>query len=960
MRSVTEDTLHRELPTLHINGQLHPFDCAPGSSLLTVLHQQGWRGAHRVCDSGDCGSCTVWVDGTPVHSCIYPAMRATGTAVTTIEGLATEQISPMQQGFLDKQGFQCGYCTPGMIMTAEKLEFTSEQDLRRSLDGNLCRCTGYQAIIESMIAGQQYRQVSIASPSETAGWASTAPDSASPIKPNTIGQNIPKQDGPEIVTGQPIYTADWTPPGLLHLHVLRSPHAHARIRSINTEQAKALPGVHAVFTHEDVPRRPYSTAGHGEPVPDPHDHYLLDQKVRFVGDRVAAVVADSPAIAEHACTLIDVEYDLLPHVLDPLEAMGRQPLTTPSPPSGTAPSIPIIHDEPESLQIYDAQRNLAGKVVLEKGDVEAGFAAADVVVEHTYSLPVVQHFHLEPHVSTSWREPDGTVVVRSSTQVPFHCQRLLSELFDLPKDQIRVFKTKIGGGFGNKQEILTEDLCVLATLATGHPVQWQFNRKEEFIATSSRHGMQIRLKTGVKQDGTLTAINMEAVANTGAYGNHGTQVVFLTGSMPLGIYRCPNQRFTGYSVYTNTMPAGAFRGYGATQGAFAVECQLDEIAEMLRLDVMELRQRQLITPEEEVLIGADHHFHLVGSYALDQVLATAMQTLGYQPGTSAVVDGHLHRGMGFAVAMQGSGLAKIHLARVRLALKTDGRYELRTGSVDVGTGSDTTLRQIAADILATSIDQIEIISADTQHTPFDAGSYASATLYISGQAVKRAATDLRSDLLDTAAHLLQVAPDTLSLVGDQIRSHLSSDQHSNPKSLSLSSVAAQALSQKHSLSVEREYAADHSTLTFAAVGVEVEVDMDTGRVKVLRCVQAVDLGKAINPRICEGQIQGATVMGIGYALSEELQRDAQGCTVNPSPRTYRIPLAKDIPPIEVILIEKPDPYGPYGAKGVGEIGVNGIAPAITNAIAQATGVRMRQLPITPERLWSALTEQLPT
>ncbi|GAB4240354.1 MAG: molybdopterin-dependent oxidoreductase [Elainellaceae cyanobacterium] len=847
----------------------------------------------------------------------------------------------MQQGFLEKQGFQCGYCTPGMIMTAEKLEFASETELRRSLDGNLCRCTGYQAIVDSMIEGRHRAEAG----AEYQGYTSPK-GQGTEAQPSPIGQSIPKQDGPDIVTGQPIYTADWAPAGLLHLQVVRSPHAHARIRSINTEKAKALVGVHAVFTHEDVPRRPYTTAGHGEPVPDPHDHYLLDNKVRFVGDRVAAVVADSVAIAERACQLIEVEYEILPHVLDPLEAIGRRPMVMRQ--QDDQP-VPIIHDEPDSFQIYDAHQNIAGKVYLEKGEVAAGFADADLIIDHTYTLPAVQHFHLEPHISTSWLEADGTLVVRSSTQVPFHCQRVLSELFDLPKDKIRVFKAKLGGGFGNKQEILTEDLCVLATLKTGRPVQWQFTRKEEFTATTSRHAMQIHLRTGVKRDGTLTAIDMEAIANTGAYGNHGTQVVFLTGSMPLGIYCCPNQRFTGYSVYTNTMPAGAFRGYGATQGVFAMECQLDEIAEQLHLNPLELRKSQLITPQEELLIGADHHFHLVGSYGLEEVLTQAMQALNYQPDTQPIVDGHLRRGIGFAIAMQGSGLARIHLAKAQLALKPNGRYELRTGSVDVGTGSDTTLRQIAADILSTTIDQIDIISSDTQQTPFDAGSYASATLYISGQAVKLAATDLRSHLLNFAGQLLQTAPEILSLIGDRV----SSDQ----RSVDLASLAAQATEQGQPLTIEREYTADHSTLTFAAVGVEVEVDTETGRVKVLRCVQAVDLGKAINPRICQGQIEGATVMGIGYALTEELRLDAQGCTINPAPRTYRIPLAKDIPPIDVILIEKNDPYGPYGAKGIGEIGVNGVAPAIANAIAHATGVRVRQLPITPERLWRALAEQ---
>lgn len=955
-----------------VNSQTHTASCPAGTSLLSLLRQQGWMGVHRVCETGDCGSCTVWVNDTPVHSCIYPALRVDGCAVTTIEGLAREELSPMQQAFLEQQGFQCGYCTPGMIMTAEKLQFESEAELRQALDGNLCRCTGYQSIVESILLGKEEGWGAREQGSKGVEGDSSIQHLNSNVQ-NPVGQSVPKQDGPDIVAGKPIYTADWAPPGLLHLKVLRSPHPHARIRQIDATKAKALKGVHAVLTHEDVPRRPYSTAGHAEPVPDPHDHYLLDNKVRYVGDRVAAVVADSPATAEQACQFIKVDYEILPHVVDPVAAMseraGEIGFDVSAQPNGrwgdgenpfqNPPSVPVIHDELDSYQIHDAQHNIAGELLLEKGDVAAGFAQADLVIEQTYQLPAVQHFHLEPHVSTSWLEEDGTLVVRSSTQVPFHCQRLLSQLFDLPKDKVRVFKVKMGGGFGNKQEILSEDLCALATLQTGRPVQWQFTRNEEFTATNSRHAMQIHLKIGVKQDGTLTAKEMIAIANTGAYGNHGTQVIFLTGSMPLGLYRCPNQRFHARSVYTNTMPAGAFRGYGSTQGCFAMECLLDEIAQKLNLDPIELKWRQLITPDDVLLvgreypndatlIGQEHHFQTIGSYGLDQALETVIQALGHQPGILPVVAGPRRRGIGFAVAMEGSGLAKIHLARVRMKLKPDGRYEMRTGAVDLGTGSETTLRQIAADVLRTTVEQIDIITADTHHTPFDAGAYASATLYISGQAANLAATHLRSRLLEVAGRICGAPLTELDLVGNTIQS--------NTQAIDFQTLVQKAEASNEVLEVEQEYAADHSSLTFAVQGVEVEVDTETGRITVLRCVQAVDIGKAINPRICDGQVRGAMVMGLGYALREELQFNDQGQILNPTPRTYRLPLAKDVPPIDVILVEESDPYGPFGAKAIGEVGVNCMAPAIANAVAHATGVRLRQLPMTPERVWQALQE----
>ena len=958
-----------EAIAFQVNGQTYTEVCTPGTSLLSLLRRLGWAGIHRVCESGDCGSCTVWVDGSPIHSCIYPAMRSQNHAITTIEGLAQDgQLSLMQQAFLEKQGFQCGFCTPGMVMSAQKLAFESESDLQLAMRGNLCRCTGYEAIVESIQLGKESGAGESEREGERERMAQDSPGSL-------VGQSIPKQDGPDIVTGKPVYTSDWAPPGLLHLKVLRSPYPHARIRQIRTEKAKALPGVHIVLTYEDVPRHAYTTAGHAEPVPDPLDHYILDNKVRFIGDRVAAVVAESVAIALAACDLIEVDYEILPHVVDPVEAMGRTQELEESKiqnPKSKIP-IPVIHDEPDSCQIYDAQHNIASRLLLETGDVKQGFAEADLVIETTYQLPPVQHTHLEPHVSISWFDEDGTLVVRTSTQVPFHCQRILSELFDLPKEKIRVYKAKLGGGFGNKQEILTEDLCVLATLKTGKPVQWEFTRQEEFTCTNSRHAMTIRLKTGVKADGKLVAQEMEAIANTGAYGNHAPTVIFLTGNESIGLYRCPNKRFLAYSVYTNTMPAGAFRGYGATQGCFAMESQLDEIARKLKLDPVELRLKNLIRPGDVLTLGApSDHFNLIGSYALEECFDKVIRAMNYTPGTPPVVNGSLRRGIGIATSMQGSGLAKIHKACVKLSLEPSGKFCLRTGSVDVGTGSDTTLRQIAAHILGVTVADIDIITADTHTTPYDAGSYASATLYISGQAVKLAAEKLRTQLLDLAAEVLQTETETLAILVPTACANANGIIQSGNKTLSLKELAEAALRKQgltpplspssplplpSSLWAESEYAADESTLTFAVQGVEVEVDTETGKVQLLRSVQAIDLGTAINPRICRGQATGGSVMGIGYALMEELLMDDCGKILNPNFRTYRIPTAADVPSMQVFLVEAADPYGPFGAKGVGEITTNCMAPAIANAIAHATGVRLTQLPMTPERVWKALSEQ---
>lgn len=863
--------------SLWVNDRQQAGPFPPGTSLLSALRDLGWKAVRRACETGDCGACTVWVEDRPQHSCITPVWRCRGARVTTLEGLAEfagQELHPLQRAFLEQQAFQCGFCTAGMLMTLARVSATTRAEWKQALKGNVCRCTGYASILDAV-----------------------APREREEPKRPTEGRPLPHVHGPDIVTGRAVYNSDEDPPGLLHLAVLRSPYAHARIRRIETERARALHGVQAVLTWEDAPRVPYSTAGHSDPAPDCEDHFVLDRKVRFVGDRVAAAVADSPATAQGAIALLSVEYEPLPAVFEPQDALGA--------------GAPVIHDEPEARKIAAAGRNLAGEVLLEAGSVETGFAEADLILEDSFELPRVQHAHLEPHVTTSWLDADGTLVLQSSTQVPFHCQRIIAQIFALPRQKVRVFKRLVGGGFGNKQEVLTEDLCALATLKTGRPVRWELRREEEFIATNTRHPMRLHGRIGVRRDGTLTAVALEALVNTGAYGNHGWVVTFQCGLVPLALYRCAHKRFDGRVVYTNVVPAGGFRGYGVTQGTFALECLLDRAASELGIEPLELRRRNAIRPGDRArFAGLDQDLVEIGSYGLEACIDAVAAALPFErdlPGAAP----HRRRGRGYAVAAMGSGIARIHRAEVSLRAMADGAFELRTGAVDVGTGSDTTLRQIAAEALGVQPQVIRMVAADTARTPFDPGSYASGTTFVTGEAVRRAAAELRRRLESGSSEL----------------------------------------------GVEVCYEPEHSSLSFAAQGVEVEVDLHTGRVEVLRAVQAVDCGRPIHPQICRGQAQGAIAMGIGYALTEEMLLDSEGRVVNPGFRFYRIPAAADLPELEVQLVETCDPYGPLGAKGIGEVSINPVAPAIASAVAAATGRRFSRLPLTPERIWQGLAER---
>jgi putative selenate reductase molybdopterin-binding subunit len=766
-------------------------------------------------------------------------------------------------------------------------------------------------------------------------------------KHSIVGKNLRKVDGYKLVTGRPAFTDDIRLPGLLHGKILPSPHAHARIKRIDTRKALALPGVHAVLTYKDVPRVPHTTAGQSWPEPSPYDTYLLDSKVRFVGDRVAAVAAESRAIAEEALRLIEVEYEVLPAVLEIEQAM--------------ADGAPVIHDEPDSKGIHDPQRNLAGHILKEIGNVEEGFREADLVMEREFRTHRVQHCPIEPHVTISWLDSDDRLVIRSSTQVPYHTRRQVAMILQIPIQRVHVIKPRIGGGFGGKQEMLLEDICGALALATRRPVKIEYTREEEFYMARSRHPQILRIKMGVKRDGTLLANKMTVLAATGAYGSHANTVQGNTGSKVLPIYRSPHMRFECHVVYTNTPVAGAFRGYGCPQGYFAQESMMDEVAHGLGMDPVELRKKNMIRLGDvdelsaqlgEGRKGLPRHIRSCGlPECLDRGAAAIDWVRKRQELPKA--SGHLRRGVGMACAMQGSGIAGVDWASALLKLNEDGSFNLLVGASDVGGGADTVLAQIAAETLGVSLDKIIVSSGDTDFTPFDVGAYASSTTIISGGAVKKAAEKVRDHLLRFASKMLDVPADNLTCRDNQVVT-----KGECAKAVSMSDLARFAMyKEKVQVMENASHFNTDSPPPFCAQFAEVEVDTETGQIRVLHLVTAVDLGVAINPRQAEGQSEGAVAQSLGYALTEAMLLDGSGRMINPSFLDYKMLAAKDMPKLTTILVETEEPLGPYGAKSIAEVPINAPAPAVANALYHALGVRFRKLPIRPEDVLRALREK---
>jgi len=898
-----------------INGKTFSEEPRPGQCLRTFVRELGWFGVKKGCDAGDCGACTVWLDGAPVHSCLIPAFRAEGKEVTTIEGLAPNgHLHPMQEAFMKAAGFQCGFCTAGMIMTAASLSEEARRDLPHSLKGNLCRCTGYHAIEDAIN-----------------GVVSAGADEPG----KSLGADLLAPAAEAIVTGHVQYTLDVAPEGLLHLKLLRSPHAHARIRSIQREAAVAVPGVVEVFTWENVPRHIYTTATHDDYHVDPSDMYMLDNVVRFVGQRVAAVVAETEGAAEEACRLLEVDYEVLPAVFDPEEAMR--------------PGAPVLHDK-DAERIRAPGRNILLEIHGHVGDVEKGFAEADVIHEGTYSTHRVQHAHLETHCAITWLDDSNRLNVRTSSQTPHITKQKLCYIFDLYPESVRVFCERVGGGFGGKQEVLAEDVCALATLKTKRPVKLEFTREEQFIASTTRHPMDVHMKVGARRDGTLSAFQMRVVSNTGAYGNHGGETLYAACGEAVAVYNCPNKKVDGFTVYTNMVPAGAIRGYGMTQTIFAVESAMDEVARQLKMDPFAFRRINVVKPTDQMIAtSAEVNDTEFGSYGLDQCLDAVEIALKRGNDVPPPAGADWLTGNGMAISMHGAVPPTEHRSEARLGLGADGNYHLAIGTCEFGNGTTTVHTQIVSSVLGSTVSRVRVVQSDTDRTGYDTGAFASAGTVVAGSAVRNAAEALRDRMLNFASKNYAVSRAACRLAHDAI--------YYNDIKVPLAEFYAAAEKAGRPLEVVRKAYGTPRSVTFQVQGFRIAVNRITGEVKILQSVHGADGGVIINPMQCRAQVEGSVAQALGWSLIERMVFTDEGRMVNPNFRNYRIPAFADKPPrTEIFFAKTHDAFGPLGAKSMSEAPIYPIAPALANALTNATGIRFYGSSLTPDRIYRQIYE----
>jgi selenium-dependent xanthine dehydrogenase len=923
-----------------VNGRKVSLPELPGEMLSDLLRERlNLIGTKIGCNEAECGACTVIIDDEPILSCTYPAVKAHGSNILTIEGLGhaqngnsgKEALHPLQKAFILHGAVQCGFCIPGQIMTSyaliKKKPEPTDADIKHALKDTLCRCAGYPSIISAIKTGAKAaREGGEVEPPTTAS-------SAHPYK--KVGNIHLRPDAVEKVNGCAIYTDDLKFPGMLHARVKRAMIPSALLKHIDVSEAKELDGVHAVLIAEDIP----GDHNHGLVIPDWPTLVGVGEQIRYVGDAVAVVAADTRAIATQALELIKVEYELLPVVDDPVKA--------------NQPDAPLVHKS----------GNLLKHIKVDKGSIESGFMDADLVMEHTFCTPMHDHAFMEPECSITRLTPEGRMEIYVGGQIPYSDRNQVARALSVREDQVHVIGQLIGGGFGGKEDIAGQIHAALLTKATGRPVKLLFDRHESLIVHPKRHATQITVKIGAKKDGTLTAVKTELYGDTGAYASLGEKVMTRATTHSSGPYEVPNVKADCYAMYTNNPPAGAFRGFGVMQSAFAVESLMDMLAEKLEIDPIELRRKNALKVGSVTNTGQTLT-HSVGLLECIEKVEGEMKRLsGGDPFRPVEVPGkpHLVKSWGFAVGYKNTGLGggAPDKAGAEVELYKDGTVEVRTSSAELGQGLPTVLQLIAAEELGQSTANIRVLLSDTDKTPDGGPTTASRQTYVTGNAVRHAARALYHLIATEVAEHCDVDPEYVEFVEGLAQV--------NDRRITFAEAAGLIMESGRKPLIDYTYWAPatqplgkggdmHFAFSFAAQAAEVEVNTHTGEVAVLRLISANDVGYAINPLGLQGQVEGGAIMGIGHALSEEFIVD-EGIVITDRLARYRMPSIAHTPEIIAFFVEHATEDGPYGAKGVGEIVLIPTSPAITNAIYNAIGIRLDTIPVDQEKLLKAMQEK---
>ncbi len=931
------------LVKLQVNGAHHALAVRSNATLLSVLRDQlGFTGTKMGCELGECGACTVILDGQSVNACMVLAVDVEGAEITTIEGLGEGgELHPLQKSFVKHGALQCGYCTPGMIMSAKALidrdPQPSEQAVRDGLGGNLCRCGSYPRVIKAVQDWQRFADQKL----DTQPLDDSERDQQRDLA--VVSKGVPRYDGPDKVSGRAVYTADMKLPGMLYGKILGSSVAHGLIQKIDVSKARALPGVVDVLTGADVTDTRYGVS------PARYDeHILAKQRVRYLGDEVAAVLAVDEQTAEEALRLIEVEYQELPAVFDPERAMDAD--------------APCIHPEDPRFE-----RNINTKVAWDFGDIEQGFAEADLVREQRFLGNRTFQAPIEPHASLArWEHHGDRLTLWSSTQTPHYLQHMLARTLDIPQGHIRVIRPAVGGGFGVKAEATPLDFCaVMFARRSGRPVMMSYDRKEMFYHFRGRHLQVMDLKVGVKKDGTLTAVKFSSVLDGGAYTSFGVITAYYAGSMLPTLYKFDNYRYDGVRVYTNLPACGAFRGHGVPHPRFAFESMLDMLAEELGLDPLAMRLKNAMTPETRTCNALD-----ISSCEFTATLEQARDSSGWAEKRGALPPGK-GIGVGCGGFVSGAGYpiyrSDFPHSNAVIRVQEDGRaISLAIAASEIGQGSDTVLPQIAAEELGIPYHRVFMVDCDSALAPIDLGSYSSRVTLMAGNAVRMAAADARQKIFIAAARHLGCAPEALSARDNRI----AVQQHPSV-GMDWDEAARLAFSRGGPVvglgyyqppkalggEFKGSTVGTSPAYSFSTVVAEVDVDLETGLVTVERVTDYSDAGTVINPMTFHAQVEGSIVMGIGETMMENTLHLPDGSIANPNLHDYLIPSIGETPEITTHAVESYEPRGPFGAKEIGEGSLLPVLGALANAIYDATGVRVTELPITPDKILRGLRAQ---